>query len=193
MSRLPPATREELPPDQQQAYDDLTETANKAFGDTFTYKRKDNAFAGPFPFFLAAPEAGTEFLKYFTKIAQIPGLPADAKEVAILATGSHFQAKYELYAHYNVATKKAGLSQDVAKAICEGRKPEGLSEQCGVAYDAAKYLSAKPGPMPQEIWDRCEKALGRQGTVALVHYVGAYAYTCIILNAADVPVPDGNE
>ena len=123
----------------------------------------------------------------------IPFFPADAKEVTILVVGAKYKAVYELYAHTNIATKKVGMSKDVVEAIARGEKPEGLNEQCDVAYDTAHYLVTTPGPLPQELWDKCINAFGKEATVGLVHYVGAYAYTCIILNAMDAPVPKENE
>ena len=82
------------------------------------------------------------------------------------------------------------MSKDVVEAIARGEKPAGLNENCSTAFDAATHLASTPGPLPQEIWDRCIAAFGKEGTVALVHYAGAYAYTCIILNAMDAPVPE---
>jgi alkylhydroperoxidase family enzyme len=196
--RLPPVTRESLAPSEQAAFDSLTNLATKLFGDPksspFTYARSsDGALVGPFPLYLAAPDAGEHAVGLFGKLGRIPGLPADAKEVAILTVGAHYKAAYELYAHVNVATKKAGMSKDVVEAIARGEKPDGLNEGCSVAFDATAYLVSKPGPLPKELWDRCIKVFGKEGTVALVHYVGGYAYTCIVLNAMDAPVPDDGE
>jgi len=193
MSRLPPAGPGSLPGDQQQSYEDLSQIAEKAFGDKFTWRRKDGSLVGPFPFFLAAPEAGKGFLEYLGKLAAIPGLPTEAKEVAIMSTGAHYQAPYELYAHGNIAAKTTKLSSDQVQQICDGKKPEGLNDACIAAYDVAKYLSSTPGPLPTHLWDKSVQALGKDGTVALVHYVGMYAYTCIILNAMDAPVPESGD
>ncbi|EMC96403.1 hypothetical protein BAUCODRAFT_473441 [Baudoinia panamericana UAMH 10762] len=192
MSRLSPARREELPNEQQKAYDELDDLATKGFGDAFIYKQPDGAFVGPFPFLIAAPEAGIQMLETVGKVAGIPGLPQNARETAILATGAHYKAAYELYAHSNVATKSTDLNVQQVWQICDGKKPANLDEKCEIAYDVATYLSSTPGPLPQTLWKRAVRALGKDGTIALVHYVGLYAYTCIILNAVDAPVPEGS-
>lgn len=162
--RIPSLTRDDFPPEQQESYDDTTNFVQSMFGppdqSPFKYKRSDGAFMGPLPFFLAAPEAGKAYMAMFNKLAAIPGFPPDAKEVAILAVGSVYKAAYELYAHTNVAVKKAGLSKEVAEAVARGEKPAGLNEQCDVAFDAARYLAGTPGPLPKEIWDRAMKAFG---------------------------------
>lgn len=129
-------------------------------------------------------------MSIFGTLGKIPGLPPDAKEAVILAVGAKYQSGYELYAHGNVAVKKAGLSQEIVDQISSGRKPSTLNEQCSLSYDAARYLVDTPGKLSQELWDSCVSMFGKEGTVALVHYVGAYAYTCIVLNAMDAPVPN---
>lgn len=193
--RLPPVQRDSLSASDQKAYDSLANGAAGMFGDPekspFTYQRSsDGALVGPFPFFLASPEAGEHYMYLFGKLGKIPGFPADAKEVAILTAGAKYQAAYELYAHTNVARKTVGMEKDVVEAIAKGDKPEGLNEGCSVAFDVTNYLVSKPGPLPKELWERSISAFGKEGTVALVHYVGAYAYTCIVLNAMDAPVPE---
>ncbi|KAK5676867.1 hypothetical protein LTS10_010631 [Elasticomyces elasticus] len=160
MSRLPPLPRSELPPAQQQAHDDLTAFAMSAFGTAFSYTRKeDDALLGPFPFYIQTPEIGLDTLGLLAKFSKLEGLSVEARETAILAVGSVFQASYELYAHTRIALKATPLSQEQLESSA------------------------------QELWDRSMKALGKEGTVALVHYVGFYAYICIVLNAIDEPVP----
>lgn len=122
-------------------------------------------------------------------IGELP-LPADVKETAILACGGHFQAEYELYAHEAVATKAVVLSQGQIDVIKRDQKPDDLNENCSLAYDIAKRLCSRPGPLPQEYWNRSVKAFAKDGTIALVHFIGFYAYLCIALNAVDVPVPE---
>lgn len=75
-----------------------------------------------------------------------------------------------------------------------GKKPFGdnaLDEQGNVAFDVAIELSHKQGPMTEANWKRAEHAFGKEGTAALIQYVGVYAYTCISLNGVDAPVPQG--
>jgi hypothetical protein len=51
----------------------------------------------------------------------------------------------------------------------------------------------KPGPLKREIWDSVVREFGKQGAMVLVHYCGLYAYTCILLNGCDVPLPEGEK
>ncbi|KAK3696004.1 hypothetical protein LTR37_018222 [Vermiconidia calcicola] len=196
--RLPPVKREDLPASEQNSFDSLANLAGSLFGppekSPFIYKRSsDNAFVGPFPLFLAAPEAGEHAMALYGKLGKIPGLPADAKETAILTVGAHYQAGYELYAHTHVAHKVVGMPLAIVDAVSKGQKPDGLNEGCSVAFDVATHLTKTPGPLPRELWERSMECFGKEGTVALCHYVGAYAYTCVLLNAMDCPVPQQDE
>jgi 4-carboxymuconolactone decarboxylase len=174
--RLPPATRDEIPSSQHAAYDSMNSLVAKLFGEPkdspFIYQRSsDNALVGPFPLYAITPELGEHVLGLYGKIGAIPNFPPDAKEVAILTVGAHYKAVYELYAHVNVAVKKAGLSSEVADAIANGERPDGMNEGCQVAYDVANYLVKKPGPLSKELWERSLKNFGKDGTAALANYV----------------------
>lgn len=85
------------------------------------------------------------------------------------------------------------MSKEQVNLIKVGKKPLDLSEECEIAFDAAIELSNKPGPLRKEVWEKLEKQFGRKGGLALMHYVGLYAYTCVLLNGADVGLPDGEK
>ncbi|KAH9845279.1 hypothetical protein Tdes44962_MAKER01289 [Teratosphaeria destructans] len=191
--RLPPTPREKYSTrEEKNGHDHLTAIASHAFGpsgEKFIWHDKQGGLMGPFPFFNASPEVGTALTDVIVKLAAVSGLPAESRETAILAVGAHYKAGFELYSHVQVANKATNLSEKQVGAIASGTKPSDLGERENVAYDVAKHLAATPGPMPQNLWDRSMKAFGKEGTVALVHYVGLYAYTCVILNAIDAPVP----
>jgi len=195
--RLPIISRDSGNAETQQIYEKFSSTADKMFGSpdnsAFILTRKsDGALLGPFPFLMAQPDVGQHVLDLIGKLGQITGLPADAKEVAILTTGAKYKAAYELYAHTNVAMKTVGMSEVVVRDLENGKRPADLSEACSVAYDVAHYLTGTPGPLPRDLWDRSVDALGRDGTMGLVHYVGAYAYLCMMLNAMDAPIPESS-
>lgn len=192
MSRYPPLAPSELSPAQHKAYDEQTEIAQSTFGDKFIYKNKDGAFVGPFGPLLYTPGLVDPFMKMVVELGKVPGLPAEARETAILATGSTFKAGYELYAHGKVA-ESTKLSEKQISLIKEGKKPEGpdnLDEACEIAFDVAIELSRKQGPLSDELFSRAYKKLGQEGTAALIHYVALYAYTCVFLNGVAAPVPE---
>ena len=40
-----------------------------------------------------------------------------------------------------------------------------------------------------DLYDAAEKAFGKEGLVNLTFLIGIYLYTCVTLNAFEVPVP----
>ncbi|KAK8200831.1 hypothetical protein M8818_006148 [Zalaria obscura] len=190
MSRIPPIAPEDLTESQKACYDSMTSTANEVFGTKFVYKDSRGAFVGPFAALQRTPEVAESFFALMKSLAKIPGLPAAAREVAILAVGAHFQADYEIYSHERIAAALTELPYQTIDYVKRGTKPA-MEEDCEAAYDAAKELCTKPGPLSEPTWQRIERHFGREGALALVHYVGFYAYTCLLLNGCAVPLPEG--
>ena len=126
-------------------------------------------------------------------VSAMSGLPAAARETAILATGSHYQAPYEIYAHERVALEKTSLSKEQVNKIERGEKPADLGKEESVAFDVSMELATKKGPLGKERWDEVVETLGREGAAALLQYVGLYAYTCVLLNGGDMQLPQGEK
>lgn len=133
---------------------------------------------------LHTPEVGQCWLGMTKALAKIEGLPPLAREVAILVTGSHEKAAYEVYAHAALS----GLPETALEQIYRGTCPEDLDEACKTAFKLATEL-CKPGPLASSTWDEASKVLGTSGAVAVVHYVGFYKYVATILNGFDAKVP----
>ncbi len=119
------------------------------------------------------------------------GLPATAREVAILTVGSKYRAAFELYAHEHLALSETSLTRAQIDEIKAGRKPEGLDEQGNVAWEVAKELVDGGRPLGTEKWEKAVRVFGEQGALGLLHYTGYYCYVCVILNGVDAPVPEG--
>jgi len=162
------------------------------FGTKFLYKDSNGAFIGPFAPLLYTPNIIHPYFETIKAIGNIPGLPPTARELVILGVGSVYKSVYELYAHERVASGTDLTEAQIADAK-NGKVPGGLNDNLVAAYEIALKLAKTPGPLPREDWDRIEKAFGREGALAVTHYVGIYAYTCILLNATDIPVPEGEK
>ena len=66
-------------------------------------------------------------------------LPDPARQVAILVTGAHFRAAYEVYAHVAVAEHDK-LPDAKLATIVAGQRPPDLTRDEAIAYDvAARY------------------------------------------------------
>jgi 4-carboxymuconolactone decarboxylase len=192
MSRYPPTHSSELPEEYKPYAERLEKRICTKFGpngELMTYQDSKGALLGPFPALIASKEVGETFLSIVQKLTTLQSIPADAKEIAILVAGARFQAQFELYAHRNIATKRAGLTREQVDSIVAGRKPEGLDDACGIVYDVSYHLANDPGPLPQELYDACVQVLGKEGTLVVIHNTAFYCYVSVVLNAVDAPMP----
>ena len=48
---------------------------------------------------------------------------------------------------------------------------------------------SRKGPLGKERWEGAVWCFGREVAVALVRYVGLYAYACVLLKACEVQLP----
>ena len=135
---------------------------------------------------------GQPFVGTLQAIGQVPGVSATARETVILTTSSHYKTVYEIYAHERTALNSTGQTKEQIQTTVIGQTPEDLDAGSSVAYNAAKELLTKPGPLKKESWDALVKEFGKQGTLAVVHYVGNYAYTSKLMNTVTTPLPEGS-
>jgi AhpD family alkylhydroperoxidase len=118
-----------------------------------------------------------------------PTLSFLERELVILAVLSQTQPAYALYAHARIA-EKAGLSASQISDAKSGKLPDGLTKRERATYASARALAALRGPLPGGEFERAETVLGKDGTAAVMHLVGQFLYSSLLLNAADVPIPE---
>ena len=193
MARVPPKSREELSPEQQETHDMFAKTCHKAYGSNgglFTYEESNGALIGPFPFFIHNPKVGKSLLGLLGAMQELP-LPPDARETAIITTAAHYGGTYVGYSHLPQAVNFGYLTAGQAAILKTGSKPEGLNEECDIAFEVAKSLSgdSRSRPMPQDLWDRAVQILGKDAVVGLLQYIGFYSYVCVAMNGYNAPIP----
>ena len=127
--RLPPIVPADLTPEQRRLYDDMREGIAESFKG-FVAIRDDGALLGPWNPWLHEPSFGKASWDLVRALADRPSLPKSVREVAILVTGAHFKAAYELYAHVLVGEQR-GLSDvncDHRRRTAPGRSDAGGSD-----------------------------------------------------------------
>ncbi|KAI5368316.1 hypothetical protein Slin14017_G033520 [Septoria linicola] len=196
MSRFPPVPHDQQPDDTKpysQYFEDGIEELFGPSGQLMKYRDENNAIIGPWPIIIASKQVGRQLMSIFEHLPSLGKIPEDVKEIAILIVGARFEADYERYGHKLHGMKRAGLTQEQVDLLAVGKRPAGLSEAANLAYDATHHLAYIPGPLPQHLFDACERSFGRDGTLLLVHYTALYCYMCVLMNAADVPLPKGEK
>ena len=187
--RLPPLVPETLTPELRQVHDEIAALMARTQPRIVALDRA-GALVGPFPAMLHFPRFGVPALTFQRVLSAEGRLPKAVREVAILAIGAAFGARYELYAHEITATE-AGLSRAQVATIVAGQRPSDLSDEETIAYDVAHVLAAGR-ILPASTYTHAVDRLGRDGVGELVFLIGSYCLIAVLLNAFDVPVPDAD-
>lgn len=180
---MPTAAQDRLPPIPPEK---MTE-AQKAAAAQLAKSRGREVF-GPFVPLLRSPEvmlraeAMGEYLRYRS------AFPPRLSELVILITARHWTQQYEWNVHYPEALK-AGLSPDIAKAIAEGRRPAGMSDDEDALYQFSIELQQNRS-VSDPTYARVLSRFGEQGVIDLVSIIGYYTFQSFVLNTARTPVPE---
>jgi len=177
--RLPTIPPAQYSPEQKQAAAE------------FEAARKVPVF-GPFeplmysPAVMSQARAMGDYLRYKSAIGNT------LSELAILLTAREWTQDFEWSVHYPIAMK-AGIRQDVADAIAEGRRPASLSADEEIVYDYAMEL-LKNKQVSNLTFERAKTRFGAKGVVDMTGIVGYYTFLAMQLNAAQyAPAKDAKK
>jgi 4-carboxymuconolactone decarboxylase len=185
--RLPLIAPADLTDAQRPLYDDMHAGIEKGFRGFIT-EREDGALMGPWNPWLHQPDIGRAVWDLTKALSANSTLPDPCRQIAILVTGAHFHAGYEIYAHVAVA-QKDGLSDATIATIVAGQRPADLPADQAIAYDTAAALVGG-GVLPALNYQLAKNAFGAHGIAELIYLVGLYCMVSVTLNGFDVPVPD---
>ena len=110
-------------------------------------------------------------------------------QCAICMAGRKWGAQYEFFAHRKLGID-AGLSPAILDSVANGRRPENMSSDETIVYEFVMSLLGTgqvPDPRYQAVIDR----FGERGVMDLVGAVGYYSLVSMVLNVAQVPLPEG--
>jgi 4-carboxymuconolactone decarboxylase len=157
----------------------------------FEAARKVPVF-GPFEPLMYSPQvmnqarAMGDYLRYKSAIG------TTLSELAILVTAREWSQDYEWTVHYPIALK-AGIRAEVADAIADGRRPEGMSDDEDIVYQFSIELQRNKR-VSDTTFARAEKRFGKQGVVDLTGIAGYYTLLAMQLNMAQYEIPkDGKK
>ena len=176
MARVPIVTRDMVPEEFRDAFDELTRDT----GGTIS--------GGPISIIVNSPElarrrAGlTSYLRYESTFSN------RIRELAILATARNFDCPYIWNAHASDA-REAGVSDAIIDAIRDRQPlpPMADDEQAIVNYCTEFYRNHRVSASTFQI---ALEQFGAQHLVELTALMGHYAQTAFFLNAFEVDLPD---
>lgn len=117
-------------------------------------------------------------------------LPPALIELAILVVARHWTCQYEWVVHERLARANTELPDGVIRAIQAGSIPDGMSDEQRVVHDfvARTIRSGSPSDM---VYDEAALRFGRQGVLDLLAICGYYCMLAMLLNTAQIPLPEG--
>lgn len=171
--RLPPLPKEQLTDEQTQALAEFVAARGQP--------------TGPWNVLLRSPELmkRTRGLSDYLRFESV--LPGYLRELAILMTARQWGQNYEWNAHFPLAIDE-GFSAEMAQAIAEGRRPDGMLEDEEILYDFVLELQRNHS-VSDATYGRAVERFGEQGVVETVSLVGYYTMISMILNTARTPLP----
>ncbi|MDP9089152.1 MAG: carboxymuconolactone decarboxylase family protein [Pseudomonadota bacterium] len=149
----------------------------------FEAARKVAVF-GPFEPLMHSPQVMTQaramgdYLRYKSAIGNT------LSEFAILLTAREWTQDFEWSVHYPIALK-AGIKQEIADAIAEGRRPSMSSDE-EIVYDYSMEL-LKNKQVSNTTFERAKARFGAKGVVDMTGLLGYYSFLAMQLNAAQYP------
>ena len=186
--RLPLADPTALNPAQREIFDRMaTKIVPWANDAQFQSTAQDGRLIGPFNPALLNPAIAAPFLDLQFAEQVHTSLSARVREVIILAVGAVWQADYELYAHLAVA-RKAGLSEETARAVATGRIADGLSDDELIALRLTQQLSTSHR-IDESLYREAETAFGAKGLIDIAFLIGIYHSVCATLTMFAIPAP----
>jgi 4-carboxymuconolactone decarboxylase len=144
---------------------------------------------GPFGVLLRSPELADRVQKVGEYLRFNSSLPARLNEFAILINARFWESKYEWYAHRPFAVK-GGLAESIADDLARNRRPVGMKADEELVYEFCTTLH-RTHVVDGPLFDRAVGMLGEQGVVDLIGVSGCYTLVSMVLNVADIPLPDG--
>jgi 4-carboxymuconolactone decarboxylase len=173
-NRLPVIPPENYTAEQQQAAEE------------FLAARKVAVF-GPFQALMYSPQVMNEARAMGDYLRFNSAIGNKLSEVVILVTAREWSQDYEWYLHGPIALK-AGIRKEVADAIADGRRPEGMTDDEQVVYDFSIELHRNKR-VSDQTYDRAEKRFGKKGVVDLTGINGYYTFLAMEMNMARYQAP----
>lgn len=175
--RFRPLTREEMTPEQG------------AMVDAITAGPRGGNLRGPFKALLRSPELGNRVQQVGAYIRFGSSIPAALNEMAILLAGRKWNAQYEFWAHRKLGLE-AGMRPEVADAVAQNRRPEGMDEDEAAVWTFCTELLGTT-EVSDATFAIAAARFGGKGVIDLICAVGYYSMVSMILNVDRVQLPPG--
>ena len=174
-NRMPPIPDEEMTEAQKEAVAEFRAARGEP--------------GGPWAVILRSPELLNRLRGVSDYLRFNSSLPPRLSELVILITAREWTQNYEWAAHHRLALE-GGLSPDIAAAVADGLRPEGMAADEAALYDFCTTLH-RDGRVSDATYARAVDEFGEQGVVEMVGLSGYYTLIAMVLNTARTPLAAG--
>jgi 4-carboxymuconolactone decarboxylase len=174
MARLPDPL-DSLSPAAQQVYDKIA--------------RKRGKLRGPYAPLMHHPPLAERVADLGALLRFEATLPADVRELAILISARAVSQPYEWIMHEPLA-RGAGLPDEVIERVRQRGDLATLPPRYARAARVVQHVLVFE-PLPQPLQDEVQADLGLPGLLELVVLAGFYRLIAGVLDAFEVPLPEG--
>lgn len=163
---------------------ELTPQQAKVFADLVAGRGR---LLAPYRIWIHSPQLAAALERVGTFLNKKGSLSEREVELVICTIANHWKGEYVWTVHMRTAVK-LGIPQSVFDAIRDGRDPVLENERERAIYDLAKIAMA-PGGGSDEVFDRAERVLGRNGIAEVLALLGYYSSVAMAVKLHRVPVP----
>jgi 4-carboxymuconolactone decarboxylase len=110
-------------------------------------------------------------------------------EFTILIMAREWTQDYEWYVHHPLAMK-AGLKPEIAEAIFDGRRPDGMAADEEAVYDFVTELNHSKR-VSGTTYEGAVREVGEQGVIDITGLQGYYTLIAMVLNVSRFELPAG--
>ncbi|HUB11711.1 MAG TPA: hypothetical protein VMB34_07115 [Acetobacteraceae bacterium] len=146
---------------------------------------------GPFSILLHSPKLAERMLKLVTFNREESIVPAQLRSLAILAAVREKEAAYVWSAQVGAA-RRAGVPEATIDLLRAKGDPTGLPpEQCDIITYTRQLM--RTNRVEQAVFDALRQRFGVQWLVELTAAANYFAFLSGMVNAFEVPAPDGGD
>lgn len=174
-SRMPPIPDDEMTAPQKEAVAE--------------FRAERGEPTGPWNVIMRSPELLNRLRNVSDYLRFDSSLPPRLSEFVILITAREWTQNYEWSAHHRLALE-GGLSPDIAAAVADGRRPEGMADDEEALYNFCTALH-QDGRVSDAVYARALAEFGEQGIVDMTGLSGYYTLIAMMLNTARTPLLPG--
>jgi 4-carboxymuconolactone decarboxylase len=141
----------------------------------------------PYKIWIHSPKLAAALETIGTFLNKASSLTEREVELTICIVANHWKGEYVWAAHVKMC-RDLGFPQEVFDAISAGQAPRLENGRERAVYDLAMIAMA-PGGGSDEVFERAERLLGRNGIAEVIALLGYYSSVAMGMKLHRVPVP----